>query len=299
MESGCTVTGFDPDGERGDALADIGGAVAKSREDACLDADAVVIATPPAFHLDDLKAAIDLGLHAYVEKPIAHSDRGLDSMLGKAEGSGLVVFTGLNLRYHAVVRRAAEMVRNGMTGPTIWARFNVSTYLPDYRPWQDYRKGYAADPVSGGVIFDSIHELDLATHILGQGEVVAAMAWNSGTLDIEAEDCAEILMRHEDGFCSSVHLDFASPNRRRYFEIAGENGFFFGDIDSGTVQFTANDGDMSVNETMTEGYDESYVRALTEFLRLISSPESSVDMGRDGVGVLRQALKARQLAGLP
>ena len=75
---------------------------------------------------------------------------------------------GCNLRFLPSLQRLKDLIAQGVIGRIVRASFEAGQWLPDWRPRQDYRKSYSADPDSGGgVLFDLIHEIDAAYWILG------------------------------------------------------------------------------------------------------------------------------------
>src|SRR5262249_26027808 len=136
----------------------------------------------------------------------------------------------LNLRFHPAVIEAKKRIATGELGKLLWGRLICASYLPDWRPGQDYRQGYASDPTTGGGLFDIIHEFDLGHHLLGAATAVAAQARTSGVLDMKSEDVADILLRHQSGASSSIHLDYVTRPAQRVTEIAGTTGFLHLDI---------------------------------------------------------------------
>ena len=72
--------------------------------------DAVVIATPPYFHVQHLAAAVDAGKHVYCEKPVAIDVPGTKHVLEigkKAEGK-LSLDVGFQIRMAPPYHRAGE-----------------------------------------------------------------------------------------------------------------------------------------------------------------------------------------------
>lgn len=296
---GQAVVGLDPDPERGRALIAAGGRVAETREALFAAGRAgVVIASPSDRHRDDLADAVAWGRPVLVEKPLAHTLEGVDAVLTEAERRGLVVFAGLNLRCHPTVCRAARSLHEGEIGAPLWARFLFSDYLPNWRPGRDHRAGYAADPRTGGVLFDLVHEVDLANLLLGPGEAVAAAARSSGRIGITADDCADLFLRHRDGVISSLHLDLISRPRRRVCEIAGSHGQLRLDLDARRLERFATDG--TVTAFAADGsYADDYLEEMRCFLACLDGAARPPCDGRTAFEVLKQVIAARQLAGLP
>lgn len=296
---GSPVIGYDPDPQRRAVLVEAGGAVAESRETALDEACAAVIASPSRFHLQDLAAAAEAGCHVLAEKPLAHTAKGLEDILAEFESRGLVVFAGFNLRYHPAIIAARQWFEEGRLGTLLWARFQMSDYLPGWRLHQDYRQGYASDAVSGGVLFDMIHEFDLANHLLGPAGVETAAARHSGFLDIACEDIADVILRHEGGVHSLLHLDYVTRPRQRVGEIAGSEGRIDIDLDARRLVLTGADGAISEDIQFEGAYDDDYRDEAAAFLKCVAGDTAPACDGRQALAVLHQVLKARQIAGLP
>jgi predicted dehydrogenase len=302
LASGAEVVGFDPSPERRGLLEEAGGAAHAEREAALDGAQAVVIASPSGLHLGDLRVAVEAGLHALVEKPLAHTDQGLDELLAEAEAASLVVFPALNLRFHPAVEAAREVLAEGQLGQPLWARFLAASYLPGWRPHQDPSQGYAADPRSGGALFDFIHELDLAVHLLGAGETVAAAARCTGTVGLRTEDVADVILRHEGGVQSSVHVDYVTRPRRRFAEIAGTSGLLRLDLETYRVAVYGPHGEPggepAMERTFPRDSNHMYLAEARAFLDCVQSGAPPRCGAREALGVLRLVLRARRLAGL-
>ncbi|MHC4217555.1 MAG: Gfo/Idh/MocA family protein [Planctomycetota bacterium] len=295
---GQEVVGFDPDPKRCEALKESGGASAASRAEALDDVSAAVIASPNAAHLDDIAAVISRGLHLFVEKPPAHSAEGLRPLVSRAREAALVFFTGVNLRFSPVVRAGRECIQSGALGDPLWAQFVASSWLPDWRPGQDHMAGYTADPRTGGVLFDYFHEFDLAAHLLGRADPVAAAARTTGLVSIPADDCADILLRHEGGVQSSIHVDYVSRVRLRHALVCGTEGLLRLDINDRTLEHTPAGGDRRV--TGFDGnFSNDYVTEMRSFLACVRGEESPLCDGREGLSVLETVVATRNMCGLP
>jgi len=293
------VVGFDPDPARRERFAAIGGRPAASREEALATSRAVVVASPSEFHLEDLGDAIRAGSHVFVEKPLCHRPDGVLELLAEGEAKGLVVFAGLNLRYHPAVERAKQALEAGEIGRVLWARLMCSSYLPAWHPDDDYRKGYSSDPQTGGILFDDVHEVDLANHLLGPAQVVAAAARRTGELEIEAEDCAEVILCHDGGWHSAIHMDFATKVVRRVTEVAGTEGIISVDIRERRFTLIASDGSVLRDEILGGGIDDDYLVEMAAFLACTRGEARPRCVGREALMTLEQVLAARRLAGLP
>jgi len=296
----CDVYGFDPSEDARGQLDAAGGRSCAARSEALAGAQAAVVATPNAQHLDDLEAALQRGLHVFIEKPLAHTADGVAALLRGADQRGLVVFPAMNQRFHPVVRATRAVLAKGQVGVPLWARFLCASYLPDWRDGRDYRDGCAADPATGGVLFDIVHEFDMANFLLGPATTRAAVARRSGQLEIAAEDCADVVLEHACGVHSSLHLDYVTRPRRRRFEIGCSDGFIEADLGERRLTVRNAIGDpLCETDWAHSSVAEQYRDEVAEFLACMrgeARPSCSAD---EALQVLGQVLAARTMCGLP
>lgn len=291
---GLDVVGFDPCSQVCDEAIAHGIQPVASAEKAIAAADAVVIASPSGCHLDDLELCIAKRRPALVEKPIGHDPRRTAALLKRAEARRLPIGAVFNLRQRAVVQTLRDMM-GGRLGDLVWARFVSASWLPDWRPGKDYRTGYANDPASGGVVFDVIHELDLAEFLIGPAEVASSVLHRSGRLKLVTEDTAEIVLEHSGGCLSSLHLDFASQVRRRSAEICGTQGIVTADLRTGEIRWGNRQGDTV--ETMTVEIDPAaeYLAVLSDFIEALGAGSPQQCDGHAGLAAVRLAHRARSI----
>ncbi|HUG93277.1 MAG TPA: Gfo/Idh/MocA family oxidoreductase [Planctomycetaceae bacterium] len=84
--------------------------------------DVVLLATPPHFRPQHLRACVEAGRHTFVEKPVAVDAPGVRSVLESCElagKKGLSVVSGLCWRYHAGIREAFNRLHNGEIGELV------------------------------------------------------------------------------------------------------------------------------------------------------------------------------------
>lgn len=92
--------------------------------------DVVVLATPPHFRPAHLKAAVEAGKHAFVEKPVAVDAPGVKSILATcelAEQKGLSIVSGLCWRYHRGMQQTFEQIHSGVIGDIVAMQCSYET----------------------------------------------------------------------------------------------------------------------------------------------------------------------------
>lgn len=88
--------------------------------------DAVVVSTPDHMHGPIAIAALELGKHVYVQKPIAHNLRECRRMTELAAERGLVTQMGTQIHSHAAYRTAVATLQSGVIGRVSEAHVWVS-----------------------------------------------------------------------------------------------------------------------------------------------------------------------------
>ncbi|MBI3011129.1 MAG: N-acetylneuraminate synthase family protein [Candidatus Omnitrophica bacterium] len=85
------------------------------------------------------------------------------------------------------------------------------------------------------MLLDWIHEFDYLRWFFGQVGEVFCYTGTTGTLDVEVEDYAEVLLRFDAGVVANVHLDYLQRTYRRSCEIIGAEGVLIWDYIAQTV----------------------------------------------------------------
>ncbi len=83
------------------------------------DVDVVLLATPPQFRPQHLRAAIEAGKHVFVEKPVAVDAPGVRSVLETTELAKqrkLSIVSGLNTRYSPTMQEMMRRIHDGAIG---------------------------------------------------------------------------------------------------------------------------------------------------------------------------------------
>ena len=120
-------------------------------------ADALIVASPSATHVDVAMLAIARGLGVLVEKPVAPNAAQAAKLAEAAERSGVFVLPAHVLRFSQDHRRLVDIVRSGQIGALRYVssrRYRDDTHAARYRD---------VDPV----LMTMIHDIDLALWIVG------------------------------------------------------------------------------------------------------------------------------------
>jgi predicted dehydrogenase len=183
-------------------------------------ADILVVATPPASHVDLTLVGMTAGASVLVEKPLATTLAGADRLVDAeaalaADGTPVVVRCGENL-LHAPAWREVATRREGL-GPL--THLSARTVQPP-PTW-----GHFTEPLTaGGVLFDlGPHALALVLKLAGS-EPVAVTAHLSSGRDDGADDEARVRIRFSDGLEAEVELAWTATEPHWALQASGTSG---------------------------------------------------------------------------
>lgn len=257
----------------------------------------VFVCSPPIFHVSQALAAVMSGADVFIEKPLSHSLDGVEELIQESEARKQVVQVGYNMRFHPGVQKTEELVRQGVIGRILWASVEVGQYLPDWRPWQDYRQSYTARrDLGGGIILDASHELEYTIHLLGAPVEIQCVAGKVSGLDVDVEDCATLLLRFAGGAQADVHMDFIQRCYSRSCKLVGETGSLVWDYPRNEVRIYR--VDTGTWETLSYEFEpnDMYVDEIKHFLACVRErSQPAVDLAQSAY-VLKVALAAKLAA---
>ena len=255
---------------------------------------AAVIATPVVFHLGTVTELIRAGVHFLVEKPLSDSTEGVSKLVEDWKKTKIVGLLGYCLHYDPAAKQFKKMLVNGTIGQIQHIHVECGSYLPDWRPSQDYRLSVSArKELGGGVLLELSHELDYIRWFFGEIESVIAVLKNSGTFGLDVEDGADLILKSVKGLPISVHLDFNTRIARRRCVARCSDGDLTWNAVQKKVCWQPVEKPEEV-ESFAHNGDEIYRLQLKHFFDCMENnktPEVSLE---DGTEVLRMVEAARE-----
>jgi len=258
-----------------------------------------VLATPTHLHLEQALVAAGGGLDLFIEKPLSHTPEGLFDLLQEVERRKLVSLVGCNMRFHPGPARVKELLEARSLGRVLFARIHAGSYLPDWRPGTDYRTNYAAQSeTGGGCLLDCIHEIDLARWYLGEVQEVFCIAEHISSLEINTEDLAILVCRHQGGVWSEIHLDYVQRTYERGCQIVGERGSVFWDFTGRQVRWydAATKSWSCFAEPENWQLNQMYLDEMRHFIDCIEARKQTVLPVTDAARIMQVVFAARASA---
>lgn len=129
--------------------------------------DGIVIATPNAFHTEQVCEVLEAGIPVFCQKPLGRNFHETHDAISKAEQKNCLLGIDMSYRYLEAVRCIHEVLQRGEIGEiyAVEAIFH-NAYGPD-KEWF-----YKPELSGGGCLLDlGVHLIDLVLWLLGFGEV--------------------------------------------------------------------------------------------------------------------------------
>lgn len=257
-----------------------------------------IVAVPNHLHLQIARELAAAGVDLFIEKPLSHTQEGVNELVNEAEESNLITLVGYNFRFQPGIQKLRELLQDDVVGTPLSVQIEAGSYLPDWHPYEDYREMYSVDPeMGGGAILDYIHELNYCRWLFGEVKKVTAMTASKSHLDIDVEDLAELIFEMKDGTICQIHVDYVQRPSERSCKVVGDEGTLQWDLDRHTVQeYQPNNDKWKTHNLPDWEFNAMYVDELDHFLSCVESRSETVCDLEDGYRDLQAALAALRSA---
>ena len=253
--------------------------------------DIAFILTPPIYHIPMALELAKKRLDLFIEKPLSHNLENVDKLIKIKEDNNLIIMVGYNLRFNFGLRKLKSYMDKERLGKIYYIRAEVGQYLPDWRPWQDYRKSYTAiKELGGGIILDGSHEIDYVMWIAeSKVKELKAIYDKVSNLEIDVEDIAEAILRFENGIIASIHLNMMERGYNRYCKVVGEKGSVKWIFKDNVLEFYDVDSKELIKKKYEIDQNHSYLEELKHFLSCVENriePLSNVYTAKETLEVV-------------
>ena len=256
------LRGFDTNPARRDQVRKEvpGVCCAESLEDALAGADIVFLCVPTALHLPIYEQCKAHGnFHFFIEKPLSHSMVGCEKMLWEQRQVGKRTAVGYMLYFHPLLKRAQQLLSQGVIGRPLSVRAEAGFFLPNWHPWEDYRDFYMSWKMGGGgALLDISHEIDYLHDLFGDIEDVRGWLGTVSDLEISSDDLAVAMFKFKSGLVGQLQLDLLQPEESRFCKVIGTKGVLIFDLTDNSIRYNTTDDVEWVTESLEVNIDMIY-----------------------------------------
>jgi predicted dehydrogenase/nucleoside-diphosphate-sugar epimerase len=169
-----------------------------------IELDVLHVITPPAYHYECARAALERGVHVFIEKPIAFTAREVSDLYDRAAARGLSLCPDFLQLFHPKMRELATAVESGQLGRVV----HVESYLhidlnqsPELLEAEGIHWSYR---LPGGLLRDySSHLLYMALYFAGSPNNIHVSRNSRGSLP---HGLVDHLTVHVDGAQSTATI---------------------------------------------------------------------------------------------
>lgn len=210
------------------------------------DIDAVIIASPNAYHKEPVLLAAKYDKHVFCEKPIALSYADCDEMIAVTKKNKRIFMAGHVMNFMDGVRKAKELIQEGVIGEVVFCHAERTGWEEPQEKvsWKKQRE------ISGGHLYHHIHELDFIQFIMGPAERVNMIGGNvahQGKQYGDEEDILLISLEFDEKKFATLQYGSAFQWSEHYIKIQGTKGAILLDLQDVKVVVKA------------EGQEEQYL----------------------------------------
>ena len=276
--------------------------------------DAVIIATPPYLHAEQLAAALDAGKHVLLEKPMAESLRSVHQMVEAVERTKNQVVLEASCRHTRLTRKfqfVKSIIDSGRLGEIYHIHHNhlARTTFVEWNPsgaWAMNKMLGGGGPFIDWGVYDLSFHLGLLDDV-PQLKSLRSFSRN-GLRDIshlvafsDVEQHGAAWLEFDTGLTyyyergAGVHAE--TPNETRLYGTKGGLRFQFPSWDSNEVEFFYTEGDEPCKEILTldmAGAPDDSLALTTHFLDCLdgkAEPLMSVQQAAKHMEILFKILE--------
>jgi predicted dehydrogenase len=275
------IIGFDPRADRCmEAKSKYGIPVHKTFESAIADhPDALVISTSPDLHMHYANLAVNDGKPFFTEASV--TDTGMKDLMEKLAGRNVGGVPSCTMRFYPGPKKIKELVDAGRIGRVLSFTYHSGQYLPDWHPWEDYRKYHVSKKETGACREIVPFELVWLVWAFGGIECLTRIKGKVGDLNADIDDLYHLLLKFRNGSIGHLMVDVLARPGVRHMRIIGTKGIIEWVGDENIIK-VSNTSDysweiMELNRgTVEDKYvkpEEPYIEEMDRFVRAIRGEE--------------------------
>jgi predicted dehydrogenase len=177
------------------------------------------------------------GIDIFIEKPLSNSLHDIKEFEKIIINKKLISMVGCNFRFFPPFKEIRKLVDKKIMGQIYSIQLENNSYLPDWHPYENYEKGYAANKnLGGGVTLTQIHELDYLCWVFGLPIEVTTIVDKISSLKIDVDDISESILKFANSSIAKIHLDFIQRPFYKSCKIIGSKGIISWNSDENEIK---------------------------------------------------------------
>jgi len=181
--------------------------------------DLAFVSTSPLSHAAIIPILLKNKINTFTE--INLSSKNYDEMICLAKESNVKLFLSSTMLYEEPIKKIKSLVQKE-TLPLTYI-YHIGQYLPDWHPWESYKKFFIGKKESNGCREIYAIQLPWLIDTFGDIKNFSAISQKSTNLEIDYDDSYITTLEHKNGARGVFVVDVVSRMSTTYLEIIGEN----------------------------------------------------------------------------
>tara|TARA_Y100000590_G_scaffold115951_1_gene132318 strand:+ start:9108 stop:10103 length:996 start_codon:yes stop_codon:yes gene_type:complete len=254
--------------------------------------DLVVICNETSLHVKTALKFAEKGCHIFFEKPISDSLEEIPKLKKLIKQKKIISMVGCNMRFLPGIKLMKKLIEKESIGRIFSVLVENGSYMPDWHPWEDYKRSYAGrKKLGGGVVLTQIHEYDYLFWFFGKVDEVYAINGKFSDLKIDVEDLSASLLKFKKKIIAEVHLDYFQKPSQRSCKIIGTKGQIKWQWENDRVEIFNYKTKKLTTKNLKKKFDRNqmYVNEMKYFLKCIKTKKIPMNS-------ITEALKIQEVA---
>lgn len=268
------------------------------------------ITNESAYHIPTALKLAKEKIDLFIEKPLSNSMINVEKLENIIQQNKIVAHIGYNFRFFPPMKKIKQMIDRKTIGRIISAQIENNSFLPDYHPWENYRKSYAAKKeLGGGVVLTQIHDIDFIRWLFGDVKRIISITGKFSNLEISSEDMSASLIEFKNNVICQMNLSFFQRPYYRSCKIKGTKGVIEWNSDNNSVRLFLGNTKKWKNIKIRNNYklissgststitnkrlNQMYIDEIKYFINCVNKRNIKNNNIQDGIETLKLAIKIK------
>ena len=246
------------------------------------------------------------GIDIFIEKPLSNSSTDIKKLEKIIHTKKLISMVGCNFRFFPPFTEIKKLLNKKILGTIYSIQLENGSYLPDWHPYENYEKSYAAKKIlGGGVTLTQIHELDYLCWFFGLPLEVTTIMDKISNLKLNVDDINESILKFPNSCIAKIHLDFFQRPFYKSCKIKGSKGIIYWNSDENKIKIFDSKKQKWTEHKILNNYklssnksNQMYVEELLYFLNCIKTRNQAMNNISEAGDILNVALSMKKSSNL-
>jgi predicted dehydrogenase len=207
--------------------------------------------------------------HLFIEKPVSNRLCEIKKLIVLEKKYKIKVAIGYMSRFHPFIKKIKKFVNTNLEN-IYFVRSHWGEFLPDWHPYEDYKKSYVVKKnLGGGVSLTLCHEMDLLNFLFGKILKINKLKTTNQNLKIETDNVADYQIQFKERIIANIHLNLLQKPKQRTLEIYSSKKNFILDFNSHKLKTIDASGKQKIEKLKNYNRNNMFIEEIKFFLKYL------------------------------